>query len=80
MPQERYNTEWVTENQAGIVIKSFDEIEGAVRQLMDGSTLKRLRTNIAAHENRAVYEAVDILSTLMPSSEVQPPAEQELHS
>ena len=65
MPQERYNTEWVTENGAGIVLKSFDEIESAVGQLLEGTTLERLRANVAMHQNRAVYEAVDILDRLM---------------
>jgi 1,2-diacylglycerol 3-beta-galactosyltransferase len=65
MPQERYNTEWVTENDCGTVLKSFDEIDGAVQTLLDGSTLERLRGNVAKHENRAVYEAVEILGKLM---------------
>jgi UDP-N-acetylglucosamine:LPS N-acetylglucosamine transferase len=65
MPQERYNTEWVAENQAGIVLKSFDEIESAVQELLDGSSLERFRANVAARQNRAVYEAVDILAELM---------------
>ena len=73
MPQERYNTEWVVENDAGIVISSFDEIETAVQKLLDGTTLQRLRTNVSKFQNRAVYEAVDILAKLMdanPQSEV----------
>ncbi|HWY70186.1 MAG TPA: glycosyltransferase [Terriglobales bacterium] len=65
MPQERYNTEWVQENEAGIVLKSFDEIETAVQRLLTGSTLENLRNKVAAHKNRAVYEAVDILAKFM---------------
>ena len=65
MPQERYNTEWVEENEAGIVLKSFDEIEAAVKKLLDGSTLESLRSKVATHKNRAVYEAVDILAKFM---------------
>ena len=65
MPQERYNTEWVEENEAGIVLKSFDNIEPAVRKLLDGSTLEQLRSKVATHRNRAVYEAVDILAGFM---------------
>jgi len=65
MPQERYNTEWVEENEAGIVLKSFDEFEAAVRRLLDGSTLESLRSKVATHKNRAVYEAVDVLAKLM---------------
>jgi 1,2-diacylglycerol 3-beta-galactosyltransferase len=65
MPQERYNTEWVTEKDAGIVLSSFDEIESAVETLLDGATLQRFRANIAKFDNRAVYEAVEILAKLM---------------
>ena len=65
MPQERYNTEWIEENEAGIVLKSFDEIEAAVKKLLEGSTLEHLRSKVAMHKNRAVYEAVDILAKLM---------------
>lgn len=67
MPQERYNTQWVRENECGIVLESFDEIESAVQKLLEGSTLERFRTNASAHKNRAVYEAVDILAKLMGS-------------
>jgi 1,2-diacylglycerol 3-beta-galactosyltransferase len=68
MPQERYNTEWVVENDAGIVLSSFDQIESAVQKLLDGTTLQRLRTNVSKFENRAVSEAVDILAKLMDSN------------
>jgi glycosyltransferase involved in cell wall biosynthesis len=65
MPQERYNTEWVEENEAGIVLESFDEIELAVRRLLADSNLEHFRNNVAKHKNRAVYEAVDILAKFM---------------
>jgi 1,2-diacylglycerol 3-beta-galactosyltransferase len=68
MPQERYNTEWVVENDAGIVLSSFDQIESAVRKILDGTTLQRLRGNVSKFENRAVYEAVDILEKLMEAN------------
>jgi 1,2-diacylglycerol 3-beta-galactosyltransferase len=68
MPQERYNTEWVVENDAGIVLSSFDEIESAVQKLLDGTTLQRLRANVSKFHNRAVYEAVDILAKLMDAN------------
>ena len=75
MPQERYNTEWVTENGTGIVLRSFDEIESAVGQLLEGTTLERLRANVALHQNRAVYEAVDILGRLMNGAPEKPSLE-----
>jgi hypothetical protein len=65
MPQERYNTEWITENECGVVLNSFNDIDGAVQRLLEGSMLERLRGNVSKHKNRAVYEAVDILARLM---------------
>lgn len=65
MPQERYNTEWVEESGAGVVLKRFEEIETAVQKLLDAGTLQRLRNNVASFHNRAVYEAVEILAKLM---------------
>ncbi|PYY17019.1 MAG: galactosyldiacylglycerol synthase [Acidobacteria bacterium] len=65
MPQERYNTEWVEEHEAGIVLKSFDEIETAVQRLLDDSMLEHLRSKVATHKNRALDEAVDILAKFM---------------
>jgi 1,2-diacylglycerol 3-beta-galactosyltransferase len=65
MPQERYNADWLVENDAGIVLDNFDAIDSAVKKLLDGATLERLRTNISGRKNHAVYEAVEILTTLM---------------
>jgi 1,2-diacylglycerol 3-beta-galactosyltransferase len=70
MPQERYNADWLVENDAGIVLENFDAIDGAVKKLLDGSTLERLRANIYGRKNRAVYEAVEILTTLMDQPSV----------
>lgn len=70
MPQERYNAEWISEHNAGIVLKSFDQIDTAVKTLLDGSTLERLRQDLAAHKNYAVYEAVEVLGKLMERQQV----------
>jgi 1,2-diacylglycerol 3-beta-galactosyltransferase len=68
MPQERYNTEWVEQHQVGMVLKNFREIERAVRDLLSGSKLQQLRANASAHQNRAVFQAVEILAGLMQSA------------
>ncbi len=66
LPQERYNTDWIRENEAGVVLKSFGEIESALHDLLSDGKLERLQSGLAAHKNRAVFEAVDILARLMP--------------
>ena len=65
LPQERYNTEWVREKDVGVVLKSFREIDGAVRQLLEPANLARFRSNAAGITNRAVFEIPDILDGVL---------------
>jgi len=65
MPQERYNTQWVRENEAGIVLKSFNGIETAIERLLEGSTLEHLRSRVQRHQNLAVFEVVEILAKFL---------------
>ena len=65
LPQERYNTEWILEQQAGVVLKSFRDIDAGLRQLLDPANFDRFRTNAAAIKNRAVFEIPDILDSLL---------------
>jgi len=68
LPQERYNAEWILENQVGEVLDSFKEIERAVAQLIEPATLARHRANAAALENRAVFEIPEILEQIFERS------------
>ena len=65
LPQERYNTEWIRENQLGVVLKSFREINAGLEELLAPANFARFRANAAAIENRAVFEIPDILDSLM---------------
>jgi hypothetical protein len=65
LPQERYNAEWVVENRVGIVLKSFREVVAGVRQMLEPSTLAEFRKNVAALENRAIFEIPEILAKLL---------------
>jgi 1,2-diacylglycerol 3-beta-galactosyltransferase len=62
LPQERYNTEWIREHQAGLVVRRFADIVDAVSKLLD--RLPGYRQHVAAMENRALFEAVEILKTI----------------
>lgn len=66
LPQERYNAEWLEEQQVGMVLRNFRDIAGAVRRLLEPETLSRYRANAAAFQNRAVFEIPDILERLLP--------------
>jgi 1,2-diacylglycerol 3-beta-galactosyltransferase len=65
MPQERYNAEWVKEKGVGIVLKSFKDVASGVRQMLDPEAFAEFRKNVAAQNNRAIFEIPDILATLL---------------
>jgi hypothetical protein len=65
LPQERYNTEWVVEKRVGIVLKSFRDVVAGVRQMLEPATLAEFRKNVAALDNRAIFEIPEILAKLL---------------
>lgn len=65
LPQERYNAEWVQEQGVGLVVRHFREIESAVQRLLSGRNLEEMKRNIAAMENRAVFEIPAILERIL---------------
>ena len=65
LPQERYNAEWVTEKRVGLVLKSFRDVVDGVRQMLEPARLAELRKNVAALNNRAIFEIPEILARLM---------------
>lgn len=64
LPQERYNTEWLTEQGVGVVLKNFNTIEEAVRTALANGDLSHMRAKAAAMENRAVFEIPEILARI----------------
>jgi len=56
LPQERYNADWLTENNYGVVLSSFDDVAAAI---------ERLPRNIAPPPNRALFEIPEILAGLL---------------
>lgn len=62
MPQERYNTVWLEENQLGKVIASVSELPGAVDALL--SELPKYHGHVQHMNNQAVFEVVDALGTI----------------
>jgi UDP-N-acetylglucosamine:LPS N-acetylglucosamine transferase len=65
LPQERYNAEWVQEKGVGIVLKSFEDVEEGVKRMLGPAALAAFRRNVAAQENRAVFEIPEILAKLL---------------
>jgi 1,2-diacylglycerol 3-beta-galactosyltransferase len=67
LPQERYNAEWVIEKKVGIVVDDFAKIRQAVSELLEPARFSELQTNVAAIENRAVFEILEILEKILDS-------------
>lgn len=70
---ERYNTEWIREKQVGLVLRNFKQIKKAVAQFLEPETFASYRSNVAALNNRAVFEVrglvQQILTTHYPMEE-----------
>jgi Glycosyltransferase family 28 C-terminal domain len=81
LPQERYNAEWVAEKRVGIVLHSFKEVVSGVQRMLEPATLAEFRKNVAALENRAIFEIPEILHKLLgESADAQAPATGALQS
>jgi len=65
LPQERYNAEWVAEKRVGIVLHSFRDVVDGVRRMLEPATLADFRRNVAALDNRAVFEIPEFLAKLL---------------
>jgi hypothetical protein len=74
LPQERYNTEWVVEKRVGIVLHSFRDVVAGVQQMLEPATLADFRKNVAALENRAVFQIPEFLAKLLAQSPAEAPA------
>ncbi|HWZ97471.1 MAG TPA: glycosyltransferase [Candidatus Dormibacteraeota bacterium] len=69
LPQERFNTEWVKEKKVGVVLKSFEDIVSGVQQMLEQAKLAEFKRNVAAQNNRAIFEIMEILARLLGENE-----------
>jgi len=65
LPQERYNADWVLENEVGLVLPNFRDIDKAVALLIEPETLARYRRNATAMKNQAVFEIPVFLQKIL---------------
>ncbi len=65
LPQERYNADWVTENELGLVLGSFGGIVKGVETMLEAGTLERFQTNARRMNNRAIFEIPEIIDKLL---------------
>src|SRR5713101_4762730 len=80
LPQERYNAEWVAEKRVGIVLKNFRDVVAGVRQMLEPANLAEFRKNVAAQENRAIFEIPEILAKLLGETSADSPPSKPAHS
>src|SRR5229473_4329989 len=72
LPQERYNAEWVKEKGVGIVLKNFGDVVDGVKRMLEPAALAAFRKNVAAQNNRAVFEIPEILAKLLGETRETP--------
>ena len=65
MPQERYNADWVTENELGLVLGSFGGIVPGVEKMLEAGTLTHFQANARKLKNCAIFEILEILDKLL---------------
>jgi UDP-N-acetylglucosamine:LPS N-acetylglucosamine transferase len=68
LPQERYNADWVREEEVGLVVSNFDTVVDAVSRLLEKETFAQFRCNAKKMRNRALFEIPDILSRILQES------------
>ncbi len=64
--QERATTEWLANNEFGIVVDNFRKnINQAIAELIQPENFARYQANVKAYNNQAVFEVVDILERIL---------------
>ena len=73
LPQERYNTEWVKEKRVGVVVRNFKtDVVRATKSFLEPAQLLEMKRNVAALNNRAVFEIPEFMASLLDCSEPSP--------
>jgi len=65
MAHERYNADWIRDQELGIVLNSFANISEGVREMLRPERYRRFRKNAATIRNTAVFEIPDLLNTIL---------------
>jgi 1,2-diacylglycerol 3-beta-galactosyltransferase len=63
MPQERWNTEWIRQQQVGVVLSAFSQVRTGVEAIL--TDLPRWRARVAQTDNRALSEVPGILQQVL---------------
>ncbi len=66
LPQERFNADWVTQQNVGESLSSFSKLVPALERLLAPARFAELRKNARSITNRAVFEVTDLLESFLP--------------
>jgi 1,2-diacylglycerol 3-beta-galactosyltransferase len=72
LAHERYNADWIVEQQVGMVVSNFSRLGEAIAELLSPTSYERYRTNAAALKNSAVYEIPELLAQVLDGATVPP--------
>jgi 1,2-diacylglycerol 3-beta-galactosyltransferase len=75
LPQERFNAQWVREQNLGLVLPNFRGVSKPVQYLLSGSQLREMQNRILQINNRALYEIPPILEAILYGRAKAAPAE-----
>ncbi len=65
LAHERFNADWVEQEQLGMAFRSFSELPGLVHRMLQPERYEALRERIRSFRNRAVYEIPDLLEEIL---------------
>jgi 1,2-diacylglycerol 3-beta-galactosyltransferase len=72
LAHERYNADWVEEQQVGVAVGGFREIPAAVEKLLDPARYPLFRARALATRNAAVYEIPPLLERILATHRAAP--------
>jgi 1,2-diacylglycerol 3-beta-galactosyltransferase len=72
LAHERYNADWIVEQQVGMVVNNFSHLDKAISELLSPARYERYRANAAALPNSAVYEIPDLLAGVLEGAAAAP--------
>lgn len=70
--QERASADWLAENQLGMVVRDFRQIDQVVAQLLEPDTFAQYQANVQAYRNQAVFEVVHCLEHILETAVPKP--------
>jgi len=79
LAHERYNTDWIVEQQVGMVVNNFSHLDKAVAELLSPAVYGRYRANAAALKNSAVYEIPELLARILDEAMPLPSLAAQSH-